>query len=596
MWIFRVPLTASLVACLLGLAPLPKARAAEGDHHAARNMLRTYCHRCHSGGGSEGGDFDLLDVATLTTAEEGTRPLVAPGNPGGSRLIDRIILQEMPPDNHPKPGADEVAALWKWIAAGAPAFPQAEQKAPRALSAVLTAAADYASKQDQRTQPFLRFFTLHTISNHPRTTADDLRLHRAALSKALNSLSRVSQIVVPKAVDESRTLYVIDLRDLGWDRGTQWALLASAYPYGLKYDAHPNAALRDADTRLRQVVKAVIPMLRSDWFVATATRPPLYHDLLQLPSTLAELKQELKIDSQRDFLNPTVDRLARAAFSRSGVSGQNRGIDRHGSGVRVLYESYDELPNRPRGQFFRFPLGPLNLFENHPFADQAFEHDGGELIGALENQLHFYLLVDGTGKRIKEGPIKVVGDALKTSGTNEIVNGVSCMACHKHGIIPFQDELRDRSAVFDQPEAKLRELVPPQAEWDRLQRKDSDAYLDALSKAVLPLWDEPGVAKSNIRDLPEPVGPVARQYRLAYLDVDSLAAELDLPSAASLANIGGANLKRLGLGGLLGPDGAIQKDGVVSRNDWEAVNNGVSLMQSVAFELLATPARQFPAR
>jgi serine/threonine-protein kinase len=257
----------------------------------------------------------------------------------------------------------------------------------------------------------------------------------------------------------------------------------------------------------------------------------------------------------------------------------------------VLYESYDELPNRPRGQFFRFPLGPLNLFEQHPFADQAFEHDGGELIGALENQLHFYLLVDGTGKRINEGPIKVVGDALKTSGTNEIVNGVSCMACHKHGIIPFQDELRDRSAVFGQADVKLRELVPPQAEWDRLQRKDADAYLQALAKATLPLWVEPGAPAPDIRDLPEPVGPVARQYRLGYLDVDSIAAELDLPSAASLAIIGGAKLKRLGLGGLLGPDGALNQSGVISRNDWEAVN-GVSLMQSVAKELRASPVRE----
>ena len=592
MWIFRVPLTASLVLCLLWLAPSPKAKAAEGDHHAARNMLRTYCHRCHSGGGSEGGDFDLLDVATLTTAEEGTRPLVAPGNPGGSRLLDRIILQEMPPDNHPKPGADEVAALWKWIAAGAPAFPQAEQKAPRALAAVLTAAADYASKQDQRTQPFLRFFTLHTISNHPRTTADDLRLHRAALSKALNSLSRVSQIVVPKAVDESRTLYVIDLRDLNWDRGEQWALLAGAYPYGLTYESHPDAPLREADARLRQLIGVQIPILRSDWFVATATRPELYHDLLQLPKTLKELKAELNINSQADFLNPTVERLARAAFARSGVSGQNRGIDRHGSGIRVLYESYDELPNRPRGQFFRFPLGPLSLFEQHPFQEQAFEHDGGELIGALENSLHFYLLVDGKGKRIDEGPIKVVGDALKTSGTNEIVNGVSCMACHKHGIIPFQDELRDRSAVFGPADVKLRELVPPQAEWDRLQRKDADAYLQALAKAVLPLWVEPGAPIPDIRDLPEPVGPVARQYRLGYLDAHAVAVELDLPSAAALANIGGTKLKRLGLGGLLSTDGTLNKSGGISRADWEAVN-GVSLMQSLARELRASPRGEF---
>ncbi|MFN7766866.1 MAG: c-type cytochrome domain-containing protein, partial [Planctomycetaceae bacterium] len=195
MTVCRAVLMVLAAALVGGWAVASACPAAEGDFHAARNMLRTYCHRCHSGPGSEGGDFDLLDVATLTTAAAGERPLVAPGNPGGSRLFERIILQEMPPDNHPKPGADEVAAVWKWVAAGAPAFPKSEHREKLALAKVLGAAVQYANAQEERAQPFLRFFTLHNLYNHPDTTAEDLRLHRAALSKALNSLSRVPEIV-----------------------------------------------------------------------------------------------------------------------------------------------------------------------------------------------------------------------------------------------------------------------------------------------------------------------------------------------------------------------------------------------------------------
>ena len=67
-------------------------------------------------------------------------------------------------------------------------------------------------------------------------------------------------------------------------------------------------------------------MLRADWFVAVAARPPLYNVLLQLPIDAATLEAQLKVDVPDDFRR---NRLDRAGFLKSGVSEQNRLIERH---------------------------------------------------------------------------------------------------------------------------------------------------------------------------------------------------------------------------------------------------------------------------
>src|SRR5206468_705155 len=110
---------------------------------------------------------------------------------------------------------------------------------------------------------------------------------------------------------------------------------------------------------------------------------------------------DLGVDVAGEFLDPRPERIARAGFPRSGVSGQNRMVERHDahgtSGSAYYWKSYDFKPANGRGKLTRFPLGPLDLFEKgrHPYANQAFAHDGGEIIFGLPNGLQAYLLVDG---------------------------------------------------------------------------------------------------------------------------------------------------------------------------------------------------------
>ena len=536
--------------------------------------------------GSEGGKANFLSRADLVARE-----LITPGDVGGSYLIQRIVEGEMPPPGEtPRPGIEELGALWRWVDGQAPDFPKDETpRQPVALASVLAAVREHL--RDAADRPFLRFFTLHNLANNPASSSDDLRIARAALSKAVNSLSRKPRIVVPKPLDPGRTIFVVNIAELGWDYRL-WTAIEQEYPYGLRYDSHPSQDLRLLDREIRRETGAILPVIRADWFIATATRPPLYHVLLRLPRTAVELELELGVDIASDFRHPRLERIARAGFPKSGVSGQNRLVERHeiaaaaGTGG-AYWKSNDFKPTNGRSNLARFPLGPLGLFAEgeHPFPDQAYVHDGGEIIFSLPNGLQAYLLVDGKDRRIDVGPIDVVSDALKTSGTAEIVNGVSCMACHKNGMIPFEDTIRKGNAVFDSAKDLVERLYPEKAAMDGLLEQDANRFLGALEQAVGPFLREGADKDKPIGEFPEPIGELARSYRLGYLDLKTVGAELDVPNPREVVErVGSTPLKRLGLEGLL------EKGGVVSRAEWEAIN-GHSLMQELARELGYTPVR-----
>lgn len=580
---FQVGAWLTVVAVVLGSATTGQGGEKVVETAAqARAVLRANCSRCHNGPGSEGGDFDLLKTDDVINAG-----FVKPKDADGSRLLQRILRGEMPP----KPArlfAEDVAALQTWIKAGAPEF--AKPQAPRnfiTLKAVLTAIRDHLQQADKHDVPYLRFFTLHNLANDPRIPDDELRLYRAALSKVANSLSYKSRIVIPKALDKDQLLFVIDLRDYDWDRNDGWQALIRAYPYGLKYGSLRDQTLRKLDDDISHLSGCVNPLIRGDWFITNASRPPLYYQLLNIPKTAAELEKDLKVDIAANFLNPVSTRIARAGFAKSGVSGQNRLVERHDAAHGYYWKSYDFKPDSARTKLTRFPLGPLNLFPHgqHPYADQAFVHDGGEIIFSLPNGLQAYMLINGKDERIDEGPIQVVGDALKTSGTHAIVNGVSCMSCHKQGMIGFTDSIRTGHSLYGEKERLVERLYPDKETMDKLLEQDEQRFMPALEKAVGPFLRHGDEKNKELKDFTEPVGLLSRLYQLGYVDLQTVASELDEPDPAKIVQrVGARRMKELGLESLLKPGRAI------TRLEWEA-SAGISLMQELARELDYTPIR-----
>ena len=66
--------------------------------------------------------------------------------------------------------------------------------------------------------------------------------------------------------------------------------------------------------------------------------------------------------------NTAAGRVARAGFQKSGVSRNNRMIERHVSKFGAFWNSYDFAGNQGRQSLFLHPLGPDG--------PNPFEHDG----------------------------------------------------------------------------------------------------------------------------------------------------------------------------------------------------------------------------
>src|SRR5947209_13448644 len=82
----------------VALAPAGRAQDARPVAAQARDVLRQHCSSCHYGEGSDGAiPFDVLKHADLTTKGERNNPLIVPGQPARSYLLERVVKGQMPP-------------------------------------------------------------------------------------------------------------------------------------------------------------------------------------------------------------------------------------------------------------------------------------------------------------------------------------------------------------------------------------------------------------------------------------------------------------------------------------------------------------------
>ena len=511
--------TAPLAAALL-LAAAGPAAADDKTELAAKTaaVFRAHCYRCHGENGAiEGGLNYVGDLSKLVA-----RKKVVPGNPDASRLFKRIDDGTMPPpDEKPRPTAAEVAAVRAWIEAGAPG---AEAAAPRAAVTsgdVNDAVLADLEKTDRRARRFQRYFTLNHLYN-AGLSDEELQTYRNAVSKLVNSLSWNPRVAVPVAVDPAKTVLRIDLRWYQWD-ATIWNRVLQEYPYGVLDDTVAARAVSVGTA-------AKIPLVRGDWFVATASRAPLYYDVLQLPSNLADLERQLRVDAT---LNIQQERVMRVGFNGSGISRFNRVLERHDSAQGMYWRTYDfdeppaNLTERANGNLladrrniFAFPLGP-NV------AETPFQHAGGEAIFALPNGLHAYVLAKADNTRLDKGPIAIVSDPKRPDRAVEA--GVSCMSCHVTGILPKADQIRDHLAknpkAFTRTDADtIRALYPDKEKSLERMQDDGKRYAEAVAKT--------GAKVSKY----EAVSTITLKYE-ADLDLPAAAAEVGLPPEEFRARI-----------------------------------------------------------
>ncbi|HST22415.1 MAG TPA: hypothetical protein VLR90_14925, partial [Blastocatellia bacterium] len=281
---------------------------------------------------------------------------------------------------------------------------------------------------------------------------------------------------------------------------------------------------------------AALPYIRADWFAATASVPPLYHDILGLPKTAQELERQLGIDATHDLEEEK--NVARAGLRTSGVSQNNRVLERHVSPHGAYWKSFD----------FRSSLDDQNIFKDPIRLNPA----GGEVIFNLPNGLQAYLLIDALSRRINEAPIAIVAD--RNNADDPVIrNGRSCMSCHYEGAQGFKDDVRPvvRSltfASFDREKALA--IYPAQETLDHLIERDRDRFQKAAAATG-------GLARNPQA---EPINALSRRF-LAEMPVVQAAAEAGLNTREFQARVAqSARLMALGYGQLLVAGGGIKRD------------------------------------
>ena len=480
-------------------------RFATGENEAivkaAVAALRDNCYRCHGKEGTNEGGFNfILDLEKLA------RTHVKPESPSESLLFERLTANDdtvmPPPGEKPRPSSADIAAIEAWIEEGAPALAMEDGRVFLAKEQIVKWVFDDLGRANPRTRRFLRYFTLAHLYN-AGVSNDELQSYRNAFVKLINSLSWNNELLTPDAVDPAKVVWRIDIRRLNWS-SKEWDEVEQAYDYALEAAAPDEVACCEA-------TESKTPLVRVDWFVHTASQPPLYHALLSIPATDQELEALLRVNAEA---NIDQEQVIRAGFNRSGVSQNNRLIERHKSPYGSYWKSYDFGGNVGRQNLFEHPLGPGGDGE-------YFQHDGGELIFSLPNGLQGYMLVDRRGQRLDKGPIDIVSDPKRPD--KSVTNGVSCMSCHYTGVIAKADEIRNvitaNRDAFENADDILALYREPK-ELDAALNDDAKRFAAAMTRIGISVLSRSG----------EPISAMAAAFE-REIDLKLAACEFGLPPA-----------------------------------------------------------------
>jgi mono/diheme cytochrome c family protein len=454
----------------------PAADECETLATETRALLMEHCASCHAGGAKQGGFGDVLNVERMLAQGK-----IVSGEPSESKLFNMVKSGAMP-RNNTKLTADEVATLEGWIECGPPNWPATSEPAHQAaylgvdqrLQAMYN---DLRTIENPTDRTRVRYLDFSHLSNGGMDD-DDVEAYRQIASFLLNSLSQGSRVVVPESVDDEHLLYRIDLRDYGWSTRT-WDLLVAEYPYAVRYDA--DSRLFPFDEELAQSVRedteTLVPYIHADWFMAHATIAPLYYQLLEFPANALTLAQDLGVDVRDNIVDSQV---ARAGFAASGVSVNNRIIERHEQPgfAGAFWLSYDFISSDGQRNIFAHPVD--------------FAQDAGEGFFNLENGLQAYFIQDRNFALVDTADPDVVTDP--ESRDRAVAPGLSCLGgCHLNkGILAKDDQVR---AYIESsgPDAATRErvfgLYPEVAQMRELMQADAERYLDAVAETGLKLGD-----------------------------------------------------------------------------------------------------------
>jgi hypothetical protein len=446
---------------------------------AAFDVLDKHCARCHQVGRLDPTktkderprkDFGFVLQLDKLAADP---HYIVPGNPNESRLFKNLSKDgEMPYDvrmegaSLPDLSPAEANAVAAWIQSlGVKTAAACATRQFVGHEDVIDLIAGDLRRLSSARRKTTRYLTLTHMKN---ACIDDaaLNVYRMGAIKLINSLSRSSEVVRLEAVDPDQTILRINLDDLGWE-AKDWDTVLAQYPYNTQPD-------KESIVILERSTGTKFPYARADWFAFKASRPGLYEKLLKLPTTFQALAKDQGVDVEGDIKRFAV---ARAGFQKSGVSRNNRLIERHASRNGYFWASYDFGGNKANQNLFEHPLGPGGT--------DGFAHDGGEAIFSLPNGFQAYYLNNAKGEALSQGPTNIVQDP--TSKDLTVTNGISCMGCHDQGMRKAKDDIlptieRNR-AVSRETRETVKALYPTTQRMDEIIAGDARRFAEALARA-----------------------------------------------------------------------------------------------------------------
>jgi serine/threonine-protein kinase len=521
-----------------------------------QDILRVNCGNCHIGQGASGDMGFILDLDQLITSGK-----VVPGNKEDSQIFVRMQQQTMPPafERVQRPTYGQIDLVGQFIDQLDSALDEGSNCEPEQFMDIdqqIQAMANDIARQDAEDQPFIRYLTINYSSNAGEC-GRALQRQRYALFKGINSVSTETTVGNPQPIDDAETIYRIDIRDYDWDREIDlqdnditdpanidfvdgWeAIVAEAQPYALEYIGD------DAD-QLKTDSGTTVPFMPVNAFIQATEFGDLYYTLVGARNNLFDFELDvLNIDTKAEIAD---DNLMRAGFENSGVSKQERVLNRFDSGLAAglsywLSFDFDGGNGGDGANGFERDVANESIFDNP--LDFAFA--GGEAIFSLPNGMQAYYVSAANGQRLATAPIGVVVDPAQNNGL--VTNGASCHSCHNAGMITFTDTVRNyvenNRIDFDNDtfESVIAQYPTP-AEFQRQMDLDSAVHVNATEEAGVPAGT------------PDPVSRVYLDFQLGDIDLAIAAGELSVPVEELKENI---NLLDPRLGNLLREEGTVSR-------------------------------------
>ncbi len=485
----------------------------------ARQVFETNCSSCHSSDvAGELSHAQLPDILDWTMVNQAGKL---------EALVFQVENGQMPPGQRESAqvSASEIEILRQWRKAGFPSWQgrrpvnQLGTISPLDVRKCVDRAHQDELKGDSEQPSFLRYVSFAHLfnagDNGTGVSRNELDQLGHALNELLNHLSTNRAIRRAQAIDPLGSVFRIDIRDYGWQKGgglvftnDKWVAIEQLY----QSLALPTERYGFSQSAYDQYAPERILIVRGDWLIGAASQGRLYYDVLGIPDNVLDLEKALRVDVSE---NLKMGLAKRFGFRKSLVSEHNRLIERHPTPFGSYWKSYDFAASSGRQSLLNRPLGPngLNVWNELRISEELkFQHDGGEMIFSLPNGLHGYALTDSNDKLLfatqknifgdaaSVGPTQIVKDSLRKSltprGDNEVVNAYSCRGCHYKGmrwetsVVNGIDVARYHALLSSYPQ-EVRQAIAriyvdpsdPRVQAETFGR-DEDQYLAAYRQAV----------------------------------------------------------------------------------------------------------------